>query len=145
MKKRSTRLQRIVQLAAMEERKERIQMGRSQQELDLAVSRLDELTSYRRGYDASQSVGSSYSAVRWQDYQNFLARLDQAVSAQAGSILSSEQNVDAHRHRWMAKRQRLDSLERALERYRAAENSQAERTLQKAIDDLPSKPDIYEG
>lgn len=144
MKNRTGQLRRIVALAAMEERRERVEMGKSQQELELAVSRLEELTSYRRGYDASQSVGASYSAVRWHDYQNFLARLDQAVDVQAGSILNGEQNVDAHRHRWMAKRGRLDSLERVLERYQAAEDSQAERAVQKALDDLPLKSDIYE-
>ncbi len=144
MKKRSGRLQKIVKLAAMEERKECIDMGRSQQELDQAVSRLGELTSYRRGYFSSPHVGESYSAVRWHDYQNFLLRLNQAVDAQEEFVLNGEQNVDAHRHRWMLKRQRLNSLEQVFERYKAAEESEIEKALQKTLDDLPMKPDIFE-
>lgn len=145
MKKRSKRLEKIVALATMEERRECIDMGKSQQELDQALGRLEELTSYRSGYSDAPCVGASYSAFRWHDYQNFLSRLDQAVNAQQGFVLNGEQNVDAHRNRWMAKRQRLDSLERVLERYRAAEGSDIERALQKELDDRPIKPDIYGG
>ena len=143
MKKRSSRLKKIVALASVEERRECIEMGKSQQELDQAMGRLEELTSYRSGYSDSPNIGASYSAFRWHDYQNFLSRLDQAVNAQRGFVLNGEQNVDAHRNRWMAKRQRLESLERVLERYHAAEDSEIERALQKELDDLPIRPDIY--
>ncbi len=132
-------------LASMEERSECIEMGKSQRELDQALGRLEELTSYRRGHSNSPCVGASYSALRWHDYQNFLSRLDQAVNAQQGFVLNGEQNVDAHRNRWMAKRRRLDSLQRVLERYHAAEDSQIERALQKELDELPAKSDIYYG
>lgn len=145
MKTRSNRMKKIVALAEMEERRECIEMGKSQQELDQAVNRLEELTTYRLSYGVAPRAGDSFSAVRWHDYQNFLSRLDQAVTTQKQFVLDGEQNVDAHRHRWMAKRQRLQSLERVLERYRSAEVSQAERALQKTLDDLPGQGNIFDG
>ena len=132
-------------LAEMEERRESIEMSKSQQELDQAVSRLEELTTYRLSYGVSPRSGDSFSAIRWHDYQNFLSRLDQAVITQKQFVLGGEQNVDAHRHRWMAKRQRLHSLEKVLERYRSAEDSLIERALQKTLDDLPTRGNVFDG
>ncbi len=119
-------------------------MGKSQEELENAMSRLEELTTYRLGYGEAQNQGDSYSAIRWHDYQNFLARLDQAVKAQQQFVLDGEQNLDAHRHRWELKRQRLNALARVLERYREAEDFQAERALQKVLDDLPIRKNLYD-
>ena len=145
MRNRSKRLRKIVALAEMEERRCSTEMGKSQQDLNSAVSRLEELTTYRQAYHASPTEGNSFSAIRWQDYQNFLGRLDQAVSAQRQFVLDSEQHLDAHRQRWKLKRQRLKSLEQVLERYRTAELTLVERALQKALDDLPLRDDFYDG
>ena len=134
-------MKKIVALAEMEERRECIDMGKSQQELTEAMSRLEELNDYRLNYGTAPRAGEGFSAFRWHDYQNFLARLDQAVSVQKQFVLDGERNVDAHRLRWMAKRQRLNSLEQVLERYRNAEDTQVERALQKALDDLPVRGD----
>lgn len=119
-------------------------MGKSQQELDQAVGRLEELNTYRLGYGAAPKTGDRFSAIRWHDYQNFLTRLDQAVSAQKQYVLDGEQNLTAHRHRWMTKRQRLNALEQVLQRYRNAEDSQVERAMQKALDDLPARENLYD-
>jgi flagellar FliJ protein len=119
-------------------------MGESQRELDSALVRLDELSAYRNEYSARQVPGSSVSAARWHDYQAFLSRLDQAVSAQRQLILDAEQNVDAHRRRWIAKRQRRESLQRVLERYRREERIDVDRRLQQRLDDLPRAKDSYD-
>jgi len=138
-------MQKLVALAEMEERRECIDMGKSQQDLSDAVGRLEELTRYRLAYGTAPRMGESFSAYRWHDYQNFLARLDQAVSVQKQFVLDGEKNVDAHRLRWMAKRQRLNSLEQVLDRYRQAEGTQMERALQKTLDDLPQRKERYDG
>jgi len=138
-------MQKLVALAEMEERRVRIDMGKSQQELTDAVSRLEELTTYRLTYGTAPRMGESFNAYRWHDHQNFLARLDQAVSVQKKFVLDGEQNVDAHRLRWMVKRQRLNSLEQVLERYHRVEGTQIERALQKTLDDLPQPKERFGG
>lgn len=144
MKSRSKRMEKIVALAEMEERRVCMDMGKSQQELEQASSRLDELKTYRIGYSETLPAGGSFSAVRWHDYQNFLTRLDQAVNTQRQLVLAGERNVDVHRDQWMVKRQRLKSLEQVLQRYQSAETSDAERALQKTLDDLPVPGDCFD-
>lgn len=143
MKSRADRIQRIVSLAAADERREAIAMGRSQQEHDAACKQLDELRSYRRDYATQRAPGGTVSAVCWHDYQTFLARLDHAVKAQQQTIVDGEDVVEAHRRRWMAKRQRLESLQRVLERYRYDERVADDRRTQKMLDDLPTPEDLF--
>jgi flagellar export protein FliJ len=46
--------------------------------------------------------------------------------------------LETHRKRWIAKRQRLESLERVLEKYRIEERVQEARQEQKQLDELPN-------
>ena len=78
--------------------------------------------------------------MQWQDYQNFLQRLDGAVSAQQQIVSDCEQNLETHRQRWLAKRRRLESLERVLEKYHEQDRAYEDRLEQKTLDDLPSSP-----
>lgn len=137
-KKRSARMQKIVQLAKSEELKVCRQMGRVQKSLDSDIGRLGELESYRRDYEQQYSQPVTISPARWQDYQSFLQRIDQAVDAQKEQILTIKATRDAHRRRWLQKRQKLESLERVVDRYRQAENREAERRGQKVLDELTS-------
>lgn len=136
MKKRSVRISKIVAIAQSEERRVCLEMGRAQQSLDAEIDRLQELESYRQSYTADFSVGDEVSATRWQDYQNFLQRIDDAVQQQKEVVLTGRQKRDAHRRHWMKKRQRVDSLERVVDRYKVDEHRADERLQQKTQDDL---------
>ena len=144
MKKKSERISRIVAVSKTEERSQCQEMGRAQKKLDDEVDRLGELKAYRHSYQRQFQPGGDVSSARWQDYQNFMRRLDQAVLAQQEQVLTGRQNRDAHRQRWMVKKQKLESLERIVDRYRRSEDVELERQLQKTLDDLPAKTDIYE-
>lgn len=139
MKNPVDRMQRVLALAASEERRECQEMGRSQQALDDEISRAEELKAYRRSYAERPVPSVPVDASRWLDYQNFLRRLDQAVALQAQVVTESERHRDAHRARWLAKRRRLESLERVVERHQDAAKRLDDRRQQKAIDDLPNR------
>lgn len=130
-------MERIFVVAKSEERKKCQDMGRAQHLLDAEVNRLGELQSYRQNYEKRSALGPGTQPSHWADYQNFLCRLSDAVTEQKRNVLTGEQNRDLHRRRWMAKRQRLDSLQRVVERYRKTEVQEAEHKLQKSLDDLP--------
>ena len=144
VKRKSERISRIVAVTKIEERSQCQEMGRAQKKLDDEVNRLGELKSYRQSYQRQFQPGGDVSSARWQDYQNFMQRLEQAVSAQKEQVLTGEQNRDAHRQRWMVKKRKLESLERIVDRYRRSEAVELERQLQKTLDDLPAKTNIYE-
>ena len=138
-------MQRLVAIAAAEERREGIELGKSQRALEAEQGRAEELHAYRRSYAERPAPEASVNAAHWQDYQNFLRRLDQACEMQAQVVRDAQKKVDAHRARWRVKRQRLQSLEQVVARHQEAERHIDERRLQKAIDDLPTYRDRYAG
>lgn len=142
--RRSSRLDKVVTLAELEERRERAEMKKVQQALDQAIGRLEDLLSYRRGYEARRIPLGSVVAVRWQDYQRFLSRLDQAVDSQHQLVLSQKQLLDAHRRRWQEKRKRVGMLGQIKERYRRAEAERDERRMQKVLDDLKPMESLFD-
>ena len=144
MGKRSKILRKFVAIAEAEERRTGALMGQSRKQLDEHRGRLGELNAYRHNYRGKGPSSGAIDSAHFKDYQNFLQRLDAAVHSQQQIVADSEQNVELHRRRWLAKRQRLESLERVLERYQREEREHAERLEQRALDDLPGGPALYE-
>lgn len=140
MKRRTKKIEKVVSLAASEEKSFGAEAGRSQQLLNQQLERLGELNAFRQNYRNKNPATSGVSAVRWKDYQSFLQRLDRAVYSQQQIIRDCEQNVAAHRKRWMLKRQKLESLERVLEKCQQIDANYEARLEQKQQDDLPYSP-----
>ena len=136
MRNRENRLKRVLDLAEQEERSEFVALGRIQKSVDEYVYRLEELETYRRDYSRKSSVGERLTPARWQDYQSFLNRINEAVALQKNQVQAGNEAREAHRQRWMLKRRRLDSIERAVDRYRRAEIIEDERKNQKVLDDV---------
>lgn len=136
MKSRSGKIGKIVAIAEADERRVGQQASRSQQRLEEQLARLGELNAYRRNYAGRTSTDSVVSSAHWQDYQSFLNRLDTAVKAQQQIVQDCERKLAAHRQRWMAKRQRVQSLERVVDKYQAEERRHEARREQKRLDDL---------
>jgi flagellar FliJ protein len=136
MKKRTRKIDKIVSLAAAEERSLGAQAGRSRKYLDEQLDRLGELNAFRHNYTGNNPASSGVSAAHWKDYQGFLDRLDAALAAQQQIIRDGERNLEIHRQRWLAKRQRLESLERVLEKYRDQDRAYESRLEQKSADEL---------
>jgi len=138
MKNRRQKIGKVASLAAADEQRYGQIAGQSQRHLDEQLERLGELNAYRQNYSDGTRVQTAVSSVHWQDYQNFRNRLDAAVAAQQQIVLDCEQTVLAHRQHWLAKRRRLDSLERMLEKYEVEESLADDRREQKVLDDLPN-------
>ena len=112
--------------------------GRARQHVEEQQDRLGELNAYRHNYAKKTTGTSALRASHWQDYQAFLSRLDTAVRAQQQIVHDGERMLETHRQRWIAKRQRLESLERVLEKYQTEERVQEARREQKQLDELPT-------
>ncbi len=137
MRKRTRKIGKIASLAAAEERRLGEETGRSQRQLNEQLERLGELNAYRHNYSHKNVAADGVDSAHLKDYRNFLSRLDAAVKAQQQIVRDCERNLAAHRQRWMVKRQKLESLERVLEKYRAADYAFEEKLEQKLLDDLP--------
>jgi len=143
MKKRSQKIDKIVTLARSEERRSGQAAGQFRRELEEQVERLGELNAYRHSYAQLAQSMQHIDSAHWKDYQEFLARLDEAVQSQRQVVKHCQQHLDLYQRRWMIKRQRLESLERVLERHRRRESTLEERRAQRRIDDRTAPPDIY--
>jgi len=136
MKKRTRKIDKIVSLAAAEERSLGVQAGRSRKYLDEQLERLGELNAFRHNYSSKNPATGGVSAAHLKDYQSFINRLDAAVTAQQQIIRDGERNLETHRQRWLAKRQRLESLERVLDKYKDQDRAYESRLEQKTADEL---------
>ncbi len=139
MRRSSDKLGNVRTLARSEERKSGMAAGRLQQRLDEQLARLGELNAFRHNY--ANRPASNVSSAHWKDYQSFLSRLDRAVRSQQQIVRDCEKNLEAQRQRWMVKRQRLESLDRVLEKNRAREAAYQERLEQRQLDDLVRPPE----
>lgn len=128
---------RLVALAEREERKFAVLTGKSQARLAQQRDRLGELNAHRHTYAGRTPQFGNMPASHWKDYQRFLSRLDDAVRSQSQIIKDCEKSFETHRRRWLVKRQRLEALQRVLDRFRQDEQVAADRREQRALDELP--------
>ncbi len=136
-------MQRIVALAKSEEQRVGVELGQSRNSFEEQMQRLGQLNAYRYGYQQRSGKVSNAHSAHWKDYQNFMQRMELAVRSQQQVAKDAELNLEKHRHRWMLKRQRLNSLQQVLDGYRSAEESYAEKLRQRALDDLAPPADPY--
>ena len=141
MKRRTKKIGKVVSFAASEERRFGEQAGQSQQKLNKQIAKLGELNSYRQDYASKNPAITGASAAHWKDFHMFLHRLDQAVISQQHLVKQGEQNLESHRRRWLAKRQKLESLQRVLDKSVRRDTLYLERLEQKLLDDLPNAVD----
>ncbi|MBT8085369.1 MAG: flagellar export protein FliJ [Woeseia sp.] len=146
MAKKSDRLKRVQSIAESEEQTYCRAMGEAQRALNEHQRQLEELKSYRKDYALKRNpgkAGTTISSAQYSDYQSFLQRLDDAVHAQSETVRTTAENRDAHRARWMVKRQKMESLKRVVDRYQLDETQELERLEQKLQDELPSADDPF--
>ena len=132
---RSQRIQRLVDIAAAEEHRLATSFGKVNAELRSQQSQLGELHAYRQSYSPASPGTPALHSAHWKDYQNFRARLDQALSAQQQIVSDAEQAAATARQIWMRQRRRLESLKKVRERYLSDERLRRDRLEQKQQDD----------
>lgn len=138
---RSKRIASVRKIALADEQTASRQLGDAQMAREEHARRLVELEQHRDNYrGAEQGI---VDPVRWQDYQAFLARLDQAIEMQRELETAAEGEVAKARQQWTLKRQRLDSLDKIIKRYRSHETSEQDRQEQKELDALPIRQSTY--
>ena len=144
MRRRSQRIEKLVAVAAAEERHYGQLTGRSQARLNEQRCRLGELNAYRSSYaDRAQRDGDLPSA-HWKDFREFLVRLDEAIRSQRRIVEECEQSVEVHRQQWLKRRRRVESLEKVRERFLKVEELHAERLEQRRVDDRPPAAALYD-
>lgn len=135
MTDRAGRMQRVARLSESAEQRERRALGTVVERLARERARLGELVRYRAEYRGRNTAEQRFVGAQWQDYQQFLARLDQAIDIQARVVADCERHCDTRRKSWAARRRECDSLERVVDRLREHAALERERRDQGTEDE----------
>ena len=131
---RSQRMRPVHDAAASEAQDLSRELGDAERTLAMQLDRLRELGEHRAEYGARVREAGTLAGGRWRDYRIFLDRLNQAVAMQEKTVATWRERCDTLRRQWQTKRQRLESLERIIERYRRNELAEEARREQRTAD-----------
>lgn len=134
---RSERMQPVQRAVGHEERELAGRLAETDRRLAEAEKRLAELESYQAEYARTlgERVSAGISVTGLRDYQAFLARLSEAVRAQARAVTSTRAERETAQGIWRTAAQRAKAIGQVVERWQAEERVVEDRKEQKDIDE----------
>lgn len=93
-------------------------LARAMKVVSDAQNKLDLLIEYRQGYfnNLNKSLETGVNAEAYQNFHQFIKKLDQAISGQQDIVLSATQQVGVHRELWQECQRKKLSYEVLIER-----------------------------
>jgi len=138
--KRSERIGALANLEQHESDAAARTLADTQRVLRERESVLADLRRYRDEYlSSSRMRANGVSIVAFQDYQRFVARLDEAIVHQSRLVAEAQLQYDARRNEWLTARSRAASLEKAVERCSKVEQRHDELIEQRRLDEVASR------
>lgn len=132
---KSKRMKPVVRIAETHEQDAAREMGKCRENLDFQIKRLEELESYRGEY-SNRLVGTSgLDALKLQEFQLFMSKLDEAIRQQKIIVEEAGKQCDVSRGNWIDKRTRTQALNKVVERYQAEETREQLRREQREQDE----------
>lgn len=111
-----------------------------------AKAKLDLLCQYREEYAGrfQASAQAGMAPLQWKNFQDFLARLDDAIAQQQQAVIQSRHKTSAGQAHWQAQRVRLKAIDTLSVRHSRAEEAKENRREQKAIDEFAARKHLKE-
>ena len=106
-----------------------------------AKAKLDLLCQYREEYAHrfQASAQNGMAPLQWKNFQDFLARLDDAIAQQQQVVLQSHHKTSAGQVHWQAQRVRLKAIDTLSVRHQRAEDAKENRREQKQVDEFATR------
>lgn len=106
-----------------------------------AKRKLALLSNYRDEYAGrfNEAAKNGLSPHEWRNYQDFLARLDDAIAHQHQVVAASELNVAAGQKNWQEQRNHHRAIDTLAQRRHEEETTRANRREQKMLDEIAAK------
>jgi flagellar FliJ protein len=138
---RSERLDVVQQVTTRNEREHAERVAAAQRHLQEMEDKHAALEKYRGEYEAGFAVRSraGFDAIGVRDFQAFLARLGEALVAQAEVVRQAHAALDAVRAQWREAAQRAHVVDSLAERWQHEETRAADRREQNDSDELSSQ------
>ncbi len=106
-----------------------------------AKSRLQMLEQYREEYAQRLREATAQGITRTvlHNYQDFLARIDQAIAQQSGAVLQSEQSTARGQDHWNEQNKKLKAIDTLSVRHETRERQRSGKQEQKLQDEFSSR------
>ncbi|MDR1888294.1 MAG: flagellar export protein FliJ [Zoogloeaceae bacterium] len=103
-----------------------------------AKGRLRLLSQYREEYAQrfrdAQTAGLTLQS--WQNYQDFLAKIDEAIAQQGNIVAASEQNTAAGQQHWQEQHTRMKAIDTLSIRHQKTQDKKQNKLEQKQLDEF---------
>jgi flagellar FliJ protein len=110
-----------------------------------AKARLDLLLGYHDEYSGRFRAAAQNGLTQreWQNFQQFLGRLDEAIEHQRGIVATQVKNTAAGQAEWQEQRKKLKAFDTLSARHFASENAKEEKRQQKLQDEFAARPSEF--
>jgi flagellar FliJ protein len=134
---RTRQLKTAKQLFETDERRKAQTLALTERQLREGEAKLAELKAYQADYmrDFAQRAGGGMDAARARDYQEFMARLEEALRQQAELLNRARAQRAEELNTWRGAAQRSVAVDRAVQRDRSEQERQRERREQRESDE----------
>ena len=104
-------------------------------------SRLQMLEQYREEYAQRlrESIAQGITRLVMLNYQDFLARIDEAIEQQRQTVLNSEQSTRAGQEHWKQQNKQLKAIDTLSQRHDARERYRENKQEQKLQDEFSTR------
>ncbi len=92
---------------------------------------------YARRFQASAQEG--LTPQQWRNFQDFLARLDDAIAQQRDVVARSRNNTVAGQQAWQAQQVKLKAMDTLSSRHQQSETRKELRQEQKLVDEIAAR------
>jgi flagellar FliJ protein len=106
-----------------------------------AKARLELLLGYHEEYSGRfrEAAKNGLTQREWQNFQQFLGRLDEAILHQRGVVATQVKNTAAGQAAWQEQRKKLKAFDTLSARHFASENAKEEKRQQKLQDEFATR------
>lgn len=141
MKKKSQRLQKIVELNANEEEKALQALGAAQIKKRNLQSQLDNLQKYQQEYiDKLQLLSTGGIKIdKLLEFKSFISKLKLAIEKQTSDILAMDQELNSLRQQWENKHFKTTNLQKVCDGAKHEEHKEEEKREQYEQDERATR------
>jgi flagellar FliJ protein len=130
-------LQPLVHLAQQKNDAATKKLGQLNQQNQTAQQKLDALQQYRKDYQVKfqDEAKHGMAPAEMQNFQDFIARLDQAIQQQTGVIEKTQAGVQSGRNELMDTTRKMKSFDTLAQRHAVSEKKLEAKTEQRLQDE----------
>ncbi len=134
-------LQPLVHLAQQKNDAATKKLGQLNQQQQAAQTKLDALLQYRRDYQAKfmAEAKNGMAPTDMKNFQDFIARLDQAIVQQQGVVEKAKTGVQTGRNELMDTTRKMRSFDTLAQRHADAEKKLEAKTEQRTQDEYTGR------